>query len=52
MAPKLAGSERCICADGVMPKCKDTNDYIKCPDGSYVDWSIGGPQDFVHCRLE
>ena len=49
---KLAGSKKCICDDGIMPKCKDTNDYIKCPDGSYVDWNIGGPQDFVHCRLE
>ena len=35
-----------------MPKCKDTDNYIKCPDGGDVDWGIGGPRDFVNCRLE
>ena len=49
---KLKGTGDCICVDGIMPKCKDTNDYIKCPDGGDVDWGIGGPRDFVNCRLE
>ena len=49
---KLKGRGDCICVDGIMPKCKDTNDYIKCPDGGDVEWGIGGPRDFVNCRLE
>ena len=49
---RLAGGGGCICADGVMPKCRDTNDYIKCPDGSDVDWNLGGPRELVGCRTE
>ena len=51
-AYKLDGRKGCICRDGIMPKCQDTNDYIKCPDGSDIDWSIGGPQDFEDCKVE
>ena len=49
---KLKGSEGCVCKDGIMPKCGDTNDYLKCPDNSTIDWSIGGPRDFINCKEE
>ena len=51
-ANKLDGHKGCICKDGIMPKCKDTNDYIKCPDGNDIDWSIGGPREFIDCKVE
>ena len=51
----MKGSEGYVCKDGIMPKCKDTNDYLKCPDGSDIDWrdwSIYAPKDFMSCKRE
>ena len=49
---KLEGHKGCLCGDGIMPRCKDTDDVIKCPDGSYIDWNIGGPEDYADCEVE
>ena len=35
-----------------MPKCIDTDDVIKCPDGSDIDWKLGGPEEYVDCNFE
>ena len=48
----LEGSRGCICNDGIMPRCEDTNDVRKCPDGSDIDWSLGGSQEFRDCKVE
>ena len=48
----LEGREGCICEDGVMPRCKDTNEVRKCPDGGDIDWSLGGQREFRDCRIE
>ena len=52
VAYRLEGRKGCICRDGIMPKCLDTNDHMKCPDGTDIDWSIGGLRDFVDCQVE
>ncbi len=49
---KLEGHSGCICRDGIMPRCLDTGDVFKCPDGSDVDWTLGGPQDMRDCKVE
>ena len=52
---KLKGGEGCVCKDGIMPKCKDTNDYVKCPDGSDIDWrnfSVYARLGFMGCKEE
>jgi len=43
---------KCLCRDGVMPKCRDTGDYYQCSNGDYIDWSLGGSEDFQGCRME
>ena len=48
----LEGRKGCICKDGIMPRCEDTDDVFKCPDGSDVDWRLGGPQEFRDCKVE
>ena len=47
----LEGRKGCICKDGIMPRCEDTDDVFKCPDGSDVDWRLGGPQEFRDCKV-
>ena len=49
---KLEGYKGCLCRDGIMPKCIDTDDVIKCPDGSDIDWKLGGPEEYVDCNFE
>ena len=39
--------ESCICPDGIMPKCQNTKDHLKCPDGSDFDLNIGNPGPYV-----
>ena len=43
----------CICPDGIMPKCRNSKDYLKCPDGSDIDFSLGSPGAYVNeCNKE
>ena len=48
----LEGRDGCICEDGIMPRCENTDDLMKCPDNSDVDWSLGGPPEFRNCKVE
>merc|ERR1711879_861661 len=45
--PTFAGKDECICADGVAPKCEDTNEYLKCPDGADYDLKLGNPGAYL-----
>ena len=49
---KIKGQKGCICKDGIMPRCKDTEDVRKCPDGSDIDWTLGGTKEFKDCKVE
>ena len=33
-------------------RCRDTGDYYQCSNGDYIDWSLGGSEDFQGCRME
>ena len=33
----------------MMPRCKDTNDVIRCPDCCNIEWALSGPGD---CKVE
>jgi hypothetical protein len=49
---KLDGRVGCVCKDGIMPRCKDTGETFKCPNGDDVDWSLGGPDELKSCKVE
>ena len=51
----LEGRKGCICEDGIMPRCEDTDDVRKCPDGSDIDWSLTDSNSdfrFRDCKVE
>lgn len=56
----------CACPDGFWPRlafreslqlyfislrCKTTQEAVKCPDGSDIDYSLGGPDQFRDCKV-
>ena len=50
---QATGRDECVCRDGVMPKCLNTKDYIKCPDGSDWDINFGNPGTYLTtCKYE
>lgn len=47
------GWKGCACSDGVMPRCKETGEPLKCPSGDFPDYDkYHGMEELAACRIE
>ncbi len=51
MLHMMKGRTDCLCSDGIMPRCKETGEFPRCPGGEELDHNLGRMPEFGDCKL-